>query len=131
MLIRTHSYALFFFSGCISLTVSALFQKPTETMSTQSDMHMRGGGAVGDWYVSFSSAIYPNHTTPPRWTGLICYIYIALRLSVLSRFVRDAATAAAREPILRIPSMWGKSAIMEGSWLQFDLEHLALVTGEF
>jgi hypothetical protein len=50
---------------------------------------------------------------------------------VLSRFVRDAATAAARQLVLRIPSLWGKSAIMEGSWLQFDLEHLALVTGEF
>ena len=50
---------------------------------------------------------------------------------MLSRFVRDAATAAAKQPVLRIPSMWGKSAIVEGSWLHFDLEHLALVTGEF
>lgn len=80
MLIRTHSYALSFFSGYISLTMSALFQKPTETMSTQSDLHMRGGGAVGDWYVSFPSATYPNHTSPSldRTDLLFLYSFAAL-----------------------------------------------------
>jgi hypothetical protein len=36
-----------------------------------------------------------------NWTGLICFTYVASRPFVLLRFARDAANAAARQPVPR------------------------------
>jgi hypothetical protein len=40
-----------YFASCILLIMIVSLQKPIEQMTPDSELHMRGGGVVGDWSV--------------------------------------------------------------------------------